>query len=190
MNIIWLCVSSLLLITAVISGQNIDTTNIRANQSVAGVFQVSSLNNLNEPQYAFNASEARRLCLSLGVNIASKAQVQEANRRGFETCRFGWIDEHFAVIPRIKALSNCGQSRTGLVPWRAPVTNKFDVFCFNESGITQKQTPPRQHSPQLPPPLFLLPPQLPMTWTLRQNRPTTLAVLKAQLEEKKLLSQL
>lgn len=57
------------------------------NQTVVGVFQVSSLNNLNEPQYAFNASEARKLCLSLGVTMASKAQVQEANRRGFETCR-------------------------------------------------------------------------------------------------------
>lgn len=54
---------------------------------------------------------------------------------GLVFLRFGWIDEHFAVIPRIKALSNCGQSRTGLVPWRAPVTNKFDVFCFNQSGM-------------------------------------------------------
>lgn len=76
--------------------------------------------------------------MSLGVTMASKAEVQEANRRGFETCRFGWIDEHFAVIPRIKALSTCGQSRTGLVPWRAPVTHKFDVFCFNESDAEKQ----------------------------------------------------
>lgn len=57
------------------------------NQSIAGVFQVSYLNDLSLPQYAFNASEARRLCLSLGVNIASKAQVKEALTRGLETCR-------------------------------------------------------------------------------------------------------
>lgn len=57
------------------------------NQSVAGVFQVSYLNDHNQPQYAFNASEARRLCLSFGVNIASKAQVKEALTRGLETCR-------------------------------------------------------------------------------------------------------
>lgn len=49
--------------------------------------------------------------------------------------RYGWIDEHFAVIPRRKALSICGQNQTGLVAWRAPVTQKFDVFCFNESGM-------------------------------------------------------
>ncbi|XP_040898070.1 lymphatic vessel endothelial hyaluronic acid receptor 1a isoform X2 [Toxotes jaculatrix] len=137
MNMILLCFTSVLSITSVISGQNIDTSHIRvypaANQSIAGVFQVSLLNGFNQPQYAFNASEARSLCLSLGVNIASKAQVQEALSRGLETCRFGWIDEHFAVIPRIKALFNCGQSQTGLVTWRASVTQKFDVFCFNES---------------------------------------------------------
>ncbi|XP_070766418.1 lymphatic vessel endothelial hyaluronic acid receptor 1a [Enoplosus armatus] len=134
---IWLCITSVLSITLVISDQNVDTSHIRVfpavNQSIAGVFQVSYLNDLHQPQYAFNASEARRLCLSLGVNIASKAQVQEALTRGLETCRFGWIDEHFAVIPRSKALSNCGRNQTGLVTWRASVTQKFDVFCFNES---------------------------------------------------------
>ncbi|XP_034385551.1 lymphatic vessel endothelial hyaluronic acid receptor 1a [Cyclopterus lumpus] len=134
---IWLCITSLLSITPVISDQNIETSRIRVfpaeNQSIAGVFQVSGLNGLNQSQYTFNASDARRLCSSLGVNIASKAQVREALTRGLETCRFGWIDEHFAVIPRIKALSNCGQNRKGLVTWRAPVTRKFDVFCFNES---------------------------------------------------------
>lgn len=54
----------------------------------------------------------------------------------FVLFRYGWIDEHLAVIPRRKALSNCGQNQAGLVTWRASVTKKFDVFCFNESGIT------------------------------------------------------
>lgn len=57
------------------------------NQSVAGVFLVSQWNGLHQPQYAFNASEARRMCGSLGVSIASKAQVKEALDRGLETCR-------------------------------------------------------------------------------------------------------
>lgn len=48
--------------------------------------------------------------------------------------RFGWIDEHFAVIPRSKALYACGRNQTGLVAWRTPVSQKFDVFCYNESG--------------------------------------------------------
>uniref|UniRef100_A0A665UQI4 Link domain-containing protein n=1 Tax=Echeneis naucrates TaxID=173247 RepID=A0A665UQI4_ECHNA len=97
--------------------------------NIAGIFQASSLNAQNQLEYFFNASEARTLCLTLGVNIASKAQVQEALRRGLETCRFGWIDEHFAVIPRIRSLSNCGQNQKGLVTWRASVKQKFDFGC-------------------------------------------------------------
>ncbi|XP_036950641.1 lymphatic vessel endothelial hyaluronic acid receptor 1a [Acanthopagrus latus] len=137
MNMIWLCIIPAFSITLVICDKSIDTSHIRvfpaANKSIAGVLQATSLNHLNQPQYAFNASEARRLCLSLGVKIASKAQVKEALSRGLETCRFGWVDEHFAVIPRRKAVSYCGQNQTGLVTWRASVKHKFDVFCFNES---------------------------------------------------------
>ncbi|KAM4744929.1 LOW QUALITY PROTEIN: lymphatic vessel endothelial hyaluronic acid receptor 1a [Anableps anableps] len=132
---IWVCIPSLLAFSFVFSNQ--DTSNIRvfpaANQSIAGVIQVSYLNSQNQFQYVFNASEARKICQSLGLSIASKAQVKEALSRGLETCRFGWTDEQIAVIPRIHALANCGQNRTGLVPWRASVTNLFDVFCFNES---------------------------------------------------------
>ncbi|XP_034052825.1 lymphatic vessel endothelial hyaluronic acid receptor 1a [Gymnodraco acuticeps] len=137
---IWLCFTLVLSFTSVISDQNIDSSHIRVfpgkDQSVAGVFQVSDLNYLNQPQYSYNASDARSLCLSFGVNIASKAQVQEALTRGLETCRYGWIDEHLAVVPRVKAIPNCGQNKTGLVTWRVDVTKKLDVFCFNESEAT------------------------------------------------------
>lgn len=51
--------------------------------------------------------------------------------------RFGWTDENLAVIPRNKALASCGQNKTGLVTWRAAVTQRFDVFCFNETGRRQ-----------------------------------------------------
>ncbi|KAM4593208.1 lymphatic vessel endothelial hyaluronic acid receptor 1a [Odontesthes bonariensis] len=140
MNIIWLCIASALAIASVSSDQNMTHISVfpSVNQSIAGVIQVSGLNEQNQLHYAFNASEARRLCHSLRLSIASKAQVEEALSRGLETCRFGWIDEHFAVIPRVHALANCGKNRTGLVKWRAAVTHKFDVFCFNESdAVTQ-----------------------------------------------------
>ncbi|XP_022058225.2 lymphatic vessel endothelial hyaluronic acid receptor 1a [Acanthochromis polyacanthus] len=142
MNIIWLCITSALTFTSVCSDEMTEIINIRVfpaeTQSIAGVIQVTSLNDLNQPQYAFNASEARRICLFLGLSIATKAQVERALSRGLETCRFGWIDEHFVVIPRIQALANCGQNQTGLVPWRASVTRKFDVFCFNESDAAEQ----------------------------------------------------
>ncbi|XP_047436493.1 lymphatic vessel endothelial hyaluronic acid receptor 1a [Mugil cephalus] len=134
-HIIWFCVSSLLSITPVFSDENIDTSLLKIfpSVSIVGVQQVTYLKDPNSPEYAFNASEAREVCQSLGLIIASKAQVETALKRGLETCRFGWIDEHFVVIPRIQALANCGQNRKGLVPWRAGLHQKFDVFCFNES---------------------------------------------------------
>ncbi|KAJ3593997.1 hypothetical protein NHX12_006329 [Muraenolepis orangiensis] len=115
---------------------------MRASQRVAGVNQVSSVDESDRLRYAFNASEAREVCRSLGLTIASKAQVESALTQGFQTCRFGWIDEHFAVIPRVMPSPSCGQNKTGLVGWRASVRTPFDVFCFNESdaGTQLKDT--------------------------------------------------
>nr|XP_057945049.1 lymphatic vessel endothelial hyaluronic acid receptor 1a isoform X2 [Doryrhamphus excisus] len=134
MKTIWFWIAFALSISDVFSEIKEIKLRVFPANTIAGVFQVSYLNELNQPEYAFNTTDARDLCLSLGVNIATKDQVMAALNRGLETCRFGWIDEHFVVIPRVKALSNCGQNQTGLVKWRAAVTRKFDVFCFNESA--------------------------------------------------------
>ncbi|RVE74519.1 hypothetical protein OJAV_G00022760 [Oryzias javanicus] len=141
MTTVCLLIALMLFVSSAVSTHNM--TRIRvfpaANQSIAGVMQVSYTNEQNQPQYAFSATQARSLCWLLGLNIATKSQVEQALRWGFETCRFGWIDEHFAVIPRIHAVTSCGQNKTGLVVWRASVTKMFDVFCFNESDARGQQ---------------------------------------------------
>ncbi|XP_057690390.1 lymphatic vessel endothelial hyaluronic acid receptor 1a [Corythoichthys intestinalis] len=139
MKTVVLCVTVVLSITAVFS-QEIVTLNLQVfpAKSIAGVNQLSLLNDQNKTEYGFNITEARELCTKLGLTLASKDQVDEALKRGLETCRFGWIDEHYAVIPRIKALMNCGQNKIGLLPWRAPLDKKFDVFCFNQSDYTEQ----------------------------------------------------
>ncbi|XP_067105042.1 lymphatic vessel endothelial hyaluronic acid receptor 1a [Osmerus mordax] len=127
--------------------------------TVAGVFQVSYKTTQNQVMYAYNVSEARELCQSLGVTIASKAQVEEALSRGLETCRYGWIDEHFAVIPRVTASKICGNNQTGVVTWRASVQKQFDVFCFNQTESQLEDAPtdspaavsePRERGPRPP----------------------------------------
>ncbi|XP_064169020.1 lymphatic vessel endothelial hyaluronic receptor 1b isoform X1 [Anguilla rostrata] len=87
------------------------------------------------PPYAFNASQAREVCLMLNAIIASRAQVEEAHRNGLETCRFGWVDEQIAVIPRITPSKLCGQNQVGVIVWRSVPTRSFDAFCFNSSDI-------------------------------------------------------
>nr|ACN10242.1 Lymphatic vessel endothelial hyaluronic acid receptor 1 precursor [Salmo salar]ACN12597.1 Lymphatic vessel endothelial hyaluronic acid receptor 1 precursor [Salmo salar] len=133
---VWI-LSLLLPLTLSFSGLHVDPSKIHAfpERHIAGVFLVSYTKDLNQFAYAFNASEAREVCWSLGVTMASNSQVEEAQRLGLETCRFGWIDEHFAVIPRIEASKTCGQNQTGVIKWRASVTKLFDVFCFNASGV-------------------------------------------------------
>ncbi|KAG9267135.1 lymphatic vessel endothelial hyaluronic acid receptor 1-like [Astyanax mexicanus] len=98
--------------------------------SISGVFHASL-----SAGYAFNASSARELCEHLGVAIADKAQVIRASTQGFQTCRFGWIDEQIAVIPRIQANPACGQGRVGVIVWRVQLTGKFDVYCFNSTDF-------------------------------------------------------
>ncbi|KAG7468543.1 hypothetical protein MATL_G00143670 [Megalops atlanticus] len=105
------------------------------NSRVSGVFEVTFGSSPNKISYAFNASQAREVCQFLNVTIASKAQVSEAHRNGLETCRYGWIDEQIAVIPRIKPSKGCGQNQVGVIPWRTPVTTPFDVFCFNATDL-------------------------------------------------------
>uniref|UniRef100_A0A3P9M472 Link domain-containing protein n=1 Tax=Oryzias latipes TaxID=8090 RepID=A0A3P9M472_ORYLA len=140
MTTVRLLIALVLFVSSGFSTHNM--TSIRlfpaANHSIAGVIQVTYINEQSQLQYAFNASQARSFCWFLGLNIATKSQVEQALSQGFETCRFGWIDEHFAVIPRIHALTNCGQNLTGLVVWRASVTRMFDVFCFNESDAREQ----------------------------------------------------
>ncbi|KAI7814367.1 lymphatic vessel endothelial hyaluronic acid receptor 1a [Triplophysa rosa] len=118
----------LLLKSFFMCGLSLDTKLIKVypKQPILGVFQASLGN-----KYELNASAARDVCEHLGVTIASKAQVVEAQKHGLETCRFGWIDEQIAVVPRVQVKSNCGSGEVGVVAWRADVNTKFDVFCFN-----------------------------------------------------------
>ncbi|XP_051505401.1 lymphatic vessel endothelial hyaluronic acid receptor 1-like [Myxocyprinus asiaticus] len=107
---------------------DIQLIKVYPKRAISGVFEASLRN-----KYSMTESEARDICEQLGVTIASKAQVVEAWKQGLETCRFGWIDEQVAVVPRVEVKSNCGNGRTGVVVWHADLSRKFDVFCFNST---------------------------------------------------------
>ncbi|KAL7866450.1 hypothetical protein AOLI_G00142640 [Acnodon oligacanthus] len=124
---------ALLLANFISSAVLIDISKITVfptHGTIWGVFHASL-----PGSYAFNASAARDVCEQLGVTIADKAQVLRASTRGFETCRFGWIDEQIAVVPRIQAKDACGKGKVGVIPWRATLSTKFDVYCFNSTDF-------------------------------------------------------
>ncbi|NXD26098.1 LYVE1 protein, partial [Spelaeornis formosus] len=80
-------------------------------------------------------SEANHGCNQLNLQLASKKQVEEALKYGFETCNYGWVKDGFAVIPRITSNPKCGQGKTGIVQWNTGKEKKFHLYCFNSSDI-------------------------------------------------------
>ncbi|KAI3371003.1 hypothetical protein L3Q82_023652 [Scortum barcoo] len=95
----------------------------------AGVFMVT-----DGGEYTFNFTAARAACLSLNVTMATMAQMERALWGGLETCKFGWIAEQIAVVPRVTSHTKCGKGKTGVVQWLANPDKKFGAFCFNASG--------------------------------------------------------
>lgn len=93
-------------------------------------------------EYAFNMSQAGAACQFLNTTIATKEQVEKALQHGLETCKFGWIHEQIVVIPRIKRIANCGQNKTGVLPWTVPGYRIFNAFCFkSEAEYLDTSTP-------------------------------------------------
>ncbi|XP_051987205.1 lymphatic vessel endothelial hyaluronic acid receptor 1a [Xyrauchen texanus] len=123
---------------------DIQLIKVHPKQAISGVFEATLGN-----EYALNASAARDICEHLGVTIANKAQVVEAQKHGLETCRFGWIDEQIAVIPRVQVKQSCGNGAVGVIVWRADLSKKFEVFCFNETDF-EAQNFEATHSPVSP----------------------------------------
>nr|XP_057930620.1 lymphatic vessel endothelial hyaluronic receptor 1b isoform X2 [Doryrhamphus excisus] len=96
------------------------------SQRSAGVFLL-----IEGEKYTFNFTDARTACQSLNATMATTANMEEALQHSLETCKFGWIAEQVAVVPRLTASSKCGNGKTGLVKWYARENQKFGVFCFS-----------------------------------------------------------
>ncbi|CAO2582838.1 Lymphatic vessel endothelial hyaluronic acid receptor 1 [Lemmus lemmus] len=80
-----------------------------------------------------NFTEARETCQVLGLTLASKAQMEAAQKSGFETCSYGWVGERFSVIPRIFPNPKCGKNGVGVLIWNVSPNLKFRAYCHNAS---------------------------------------------------------
>ncbi|NXX71215.1 LYVE1 protein, partial [Spizella passerina] len=94
-----------------------------------------------------NFSEASHGCNQFNLELASKIQVEEALKHGFETCNYGWVKDGFAVIPRITSNQKCGQGKTGIVKWYAGKDSKFNLYCFNSSDVQVNSCEPDPTTP-------------------------------------------
>ncbi|KAK7811628.1 hypothetical protein U0070_006064 [Myodes glareolus] len=80
-----------------------------------------------------NFTEARETCQVLGLTLASKAQMEAAQKSGFETCSYGWVGDRISVIPRIFPNPKCGKNGVGVLIWNASPSLKFRAYCHNAS---------------------------------------------------------
>ncbi|XP_051726032.1 lymphatic vessel endothelial hyaluronic receptor 1b [Ctenopharyngodon idella] len=103
---------------------------VPTNDGISGVLLVQAKNNV----YSFNATTAREACEAIKMRIANLAEVKTANQNGLQTCRFGWIEEQIAVIPRIERSEKCGRNNSGVIIWRINISRMFDVYCFKPAG--------------------------------------------------------
>ncbi|XP_017550965.1 lymphatic vessel endothelial hyaluronic receptor 1b [Pygocentrus nattereri] len=103
---------------------------------VSGVFMAM----LKNKKYSFNATAAAEVCTSLGVRIATRAEVEMAQSKGLQTCRFGWVKEQIAVVPRIEGNEKCGQKKVGVIPWAVSTSTVFEVYCFSATGQSEATT--------------------------------------------------
>uniref|UniRef100_A0A672JBW4 Link domain-containing protein n=1 Tax=Salarias fasciatus TaxID=181472 RepID=A0A672JBW4_SALFA len=109
----------------------------QGGSGTAGVFLVSE-----GGMYTFNYTAAREACERLNVTMATREQVERALQDGLQTCKFGWIAEQIAVVPRLTSDEKCGQGRIGVVTWNAHLDRKFAVFCYNASERNETNTSP------------------------------------------------
>ncbi|KAI2653491.1 Lymphatic vessel endothelial hyaluronic acid receptor 1 [Labeo rohita] len=117
---------------------DVNQIQVPTNDGISGVLLVQAKNNV----YSFNATTAKEACEAIKMRIANKAEVETANKNGFQTCRFGWVEEQIAVIPRTEKNEKCGKNVLGISVWRADISKMFDVYCFKPAG---GRTPSNNH---------------------------------------------
>ncbi|XP_059565662.1 CD44 antigen isoform X13 [Myotis daubentonii] len=93
----------------------------------AGVFHVEK-----NGRYSISRTEAADLCKAFDCTLPTMAQMEEAWRAGFETCRYGFIEGH-VVIPRIHPNPICAANNTGVYILTSN-TSQYDTYCFNASA--------------------------------------------------------
>ncbi|XP_067413652.1 CD44 antigen isoform X2 [Emydura macquarii macquarii] len=129
-----------LIITAVVvtPDQNRGTLAEEFNISCryAGVFHVEK-----NRRYSLTRSEAIELCRALNSTLPTMEQMKTAHSLGFETCRYGYIEDKI-VVPRINPYHLCAANSTGIYTLISNITERYDTYCYNASETREKACEP------------------------------------------------
>nr|XP_020638474.1 CD44 antigen isoform X12 [Pogona vitticeps] len=102
----------------------------------AGVFHVEK-----NRRYSLTREDAVELCKALNSTIPTLEQMQKAFALGFETCRYGYIEDK-VVVPRHTPYHLCAANNTGIYILASNISDRYDTYCFNSSETREKVCDP------------------------------------------------
>ncbi|ROL54880.1 CD44 antigen [Anabarilius grahami] len=76
---------------------------------------------------------AESLCEDLSSSLANMEQVEEAYKKGLQTCRYGWVNSTKLVILRHESNTLCASGQIGITK-KIQDGNKYDAFCYDATG--------------------------------------------------------
>ena len=83
------------------------------------------------PGYDYTQCQAPEVCAKYGAQVATTAQLQDAQNRGADWCFTGWVsDSNNAMYPiTTSTMGGCGNGRSGVITW-TPGNNRAGVNCY------------------------------------------------------------
>ncbi|XP_066557149.1 CD44 antigen isoform X2 [Amia ocellicauda] len=83
-------------------------------------------------------SEADELCQSLGTVLANAERIHVSFSKGFQTCRYGWIQNNSIAILRRESHPLCASNGTGVYIITDNLQVHYDAYCFNSSDPSDR----------------------------------------------------
>ena len=83
------------------------------------------------PSYNYTKAQAQGICSQYGAQVATTAQLQDAQTKGADWCFTGWVsDSNTAMYPITTSIgSGCGNGNTGVINYNPP-NNIAGVNCY------------------------------------------------------------
>ncbi|XP_062823951.1 CD44 antigen isoform X11 [Anolis carolinensis] len=128
----WLCAAVGLYLLQLCSAQ----IGLNISCRYAGVFHVEK-----NHRYSLTREDAIALCKALNSTIPTLEQMRKAYNLGFETCRYGYIEDK-VVVPRHTPYHLCAANTTGIYILSTNGSERYDTYCFNSSETRDKVCDP------------------------------------------------
>ncbi|KAG7467220.1 hypothetical protein MATL_G00150980 [Megalops atlanticus] len=101
-------------------------------EQAAGVYHRES----RKGRYQLTYMEAKAVCKFEGGKLATYEQLEAARQIGLHVCAAGWFDRGRVGYPIVKAGTNCGFGKVGIIDYgyRLNKSERWDAYCYNPNA--------------------------------------------------------